>query len=58
MERIAARLGFPAEDAMPTENNKNYLNKALFHFVKLLRLTPATREIADLPKGDSPTEPG
>jgi hypothetical protein len=30
----------------------------LFHFVKLLRLTPATREIADLPKGDSPTEPG
>ena len=58
MVRIAALLGFPAEDAVPTENNKNYAKKALFHIVQLLRLTPAPREMADLPKGDSPIEPG
>jgi hypothetical protein len=58
MERIAALLGFPAKAAVPTENNKNYAKKALFHIVQLLRLTPAPREMADLPKGDSPIEPG
>jgi hypothetical protein len=58
MERIAARLGFPAEDAVPTENNKNYFKKALFHLVKLLRMTPAPRKTAALPEGDSSSEPG
>jgi hypothetical protein len=58
MERIAARLGFPAEDAVPTENNKNYFKKALFHLVKLLRRTPAPRKTAALPEADSSSEPG
>jgi hypothetical protein len=58
MELIAARLGFPAEDAVPTENNKNYFKKALFHLVKLLRLMPAARETAALSEGDSSNEPG
>jgi hypothetical protein len=57
MERIAARLGFAAEDAVPTENNKNYFKKALFHMVKLLRLTPALRELGSLPVHDSSNEP-
>jgi hypothetical protein len=56
MERIAAQLGFAAEDAVPTENNKNYYKKALFHIVKLLRLTPASRELASLPAPDSTNE--
>jgi hypothetical protein len=57
MERIAARLGFAAEDAVPTENNKNYVKKALFHIVKLLRLSPASRELTSLPVRDSANEP-
>jgi len=56
MERIAARLGFSAEDAAPTENNKNYVKKALFHIVKLVRMSPAPREIASVPAAESPSE--
>ena len=46
MERLAERLGFSAEDAVPTENNKNYVKKAWVHVVKLLRMRPAQRQIA------------
>jgi hypothetical protein len=58
MEGIAARLGFAAEDAVPTENNKNYFKKALFHIAMLLRLTPAPRAIAPLSDPDSSVKSG
>ena len=58
MEGIAARLGFPPEDAVPTDNNRNYFKKALFHIVKLMRLSSAPRRTAALPDRDSSSEPG
>lgn len=36
MEEIAERLGFDKSCAQPTENNKNYFKKALFHLIQLL----------------------
>jgi len=58
MDRIAARLGFATEDAVPTEGNKNYVKKALFHIGQLLRLAPARRALDSLPEHDSSSEPG
>ena len=36
MEDIAWRLDYPDQCAVPTENNKNYARKALFHILQLL----------------------
>ncbi len=56
MESIAARLGFPAEVARPTENNKNYVRKALFHIVMLLRT--GRRKLAPVPGPGEAPRPG
>lgn len=56
MEALAAKLGFAAEDAVPTENNKNYMKKALFHIAMLLRLREAPRELPAVAKAE--TRPG
>jgi len=54
MEGLARRLGFDAEDAMPTENNKNYFKKAWFHILMLLRGQSLPKEIAGMPDVESP----
>jgi len=46
MEGIAARLGFEPSSAKPTENNKNYFRKALFHVLQLLSPHRPARRIS------------
>ena len=46
MEGIAARLGFDPSRAKPTENNKNYFRKALFHVLQLLSPHRPARRIS------------
>lgn len=53
MESIARRLGYPVEVSHPTENNKNYFKKALFHVLMLLRMGPAPRAIAPVADGET-----
>ena len=58
MEGIAAQLGFPSEVAVPTENNKNYFKKAVFHTSKLLRLNRRSRAVASLLEAERSRELG
>lgn len=46
MEEIAERLGFDQSCATPTENNKNYFKKALFHLVQLLLVRRVRKIVA------------
>lgn len=55
MEGIARRLGFAADDARPTENNKNYLKKAWFHILMLLRGEAAPKQIAAVAEVERPS---
>jgi hypothetical protein len=54
METIAKRLDYPADVSHPTENNKNYFRKALFHVLMLLRTGPAARAIAPVTEREAP----
>jgi hypothetical protein len=49
MEGIAARLGYEPACARPTENNKNYFRKALFHAIQLASLRRSRRRISPSP---------
>jgi hypothetical protein len=58
MEGIAHRLGFEADEAKPTDNNKNYFKKAWFHILMLLRGEAASKQIAGAPDvGPTPSAP-
>ena len=46
MEGIAARLGYRPAVAVPVENRKNYLHKAIFHVRQLLSPRRAPQELA------------
>lgn len=54
METIAAQLDYPARQAVPVENNKNYFRKAVFHIVQLCATARPIRRIEFAPLPAAP----